>query len=57
MFGGRSTAIQTELVVRETLKQVSFESVCTFLITDTGIDLTEEPCNPVLKTGITGAAG
>ena len=55
MFDGGSTAIQTELLVRVALKQVSFGSVCTLLITDTGIDLTVESCNPVLKTGVTGA--
>ena len=53
--GGSLTAIETELLVRVALKQVSFGSVCTLLITDTGIDVAEESCKPALKTGITGA--
>ena len=52
MLGGGSTAIDTELLVRLALKQVSFGSVCTLLITDTGIDVAEELCKPVLKTGV-----
>jgi len=55
MFGGGSTAIQTELLVIVALKQISFGSVCTLLITDTGIDLAEDSCKPVFKTGLTGA--
>ena len=53
--GGSLTAIETELLVRVALKQVSFGSVCTLLITDTGIDVAEESCKPVLNAGITGA--
>ena len=45
----------SEALVRAALKQVAFRSVCTLLITDTGIDLVEEKRKAVCKTGITGA--
>lgn len=50
---GCSTVIQSQLLVRDELKKLSF-GFWTLLITDTGIDLAVESCKPGFRTGITG---